>query len=176
MADITFRIVDQFFDRAAVIKAVNKAKRKNLGRAGGFVRKTARRSMRPAGKRRRNRRRQGKYRKGQDPTISRPGRPPRLHTTKTKRNLKLILFAWEPSSETVIVGPVRFHYRGNNVPELMEYGGRGKVPVVEKNRGGGLTRTRRTVSASYRPRPFMAPALKKAAPSFPDLWKDSVKG
>ena len=54
---ITMRIKDMFFDRAAVVRAVDGVKRKVLSKAGAFIRTAARTSIRkrkgsaPAGSR-----------------------------------------------------------------------------------------------------------------------------
>ncbi|MEM9827744.1 MAG: hypothetical protein AAF958_14230 [Planctomycetota bacterium] len=149
--------------------AVDRAKKKNLSRAGAYVRRTARSSIRPATKKQKKqrrhlqksrRRRLGRH----DPTISRPGRPPRRHTPG-KRGIRLILFGYDQASASVIVGPVRFQTSGNNVAQLLEHGGSGFVG-----------RGRRKKRATYLPRPFMQPALEKESSKFPDLFRNSVKG
>lgn len=171
MTALSFRVIDQFFDRPAVVDAVAKAKKSSLSKAGAFVRRTARRSIKPASKSKKAQRRLAnhrKYKRGKDPSISRPGEPPRLHT-RGRRNLKLILFAWEPQRESVIVGPALFQtVDGVRVPEVLEHGGR----TVIKQRRRGQTK-RRTAHVS--PRPFMLPALKAEAAKFPDLFANSVK-
>jgi hypothetical protein len=164
---ITFRVVERFFDRPAVVNAIDQAKRRELSRAGAFVRTTARRSIRPAGKRALQDRpfRGARGRRGSDPTVSRPGQPPRLHT-KNNRNLKLIFFAWEPARQSVIVGPVLFKSAaGVRIPEVLEHGGRSYV----KDRKG------RRKSVRVKARPFMKPALKAEAPKFPNLFANSVR-
>jgi hypothetical protein len=164
---ITFNVIERFFDRPAVVNAIDSAKRKQLSRAGAYVRTTARRSIRPAGKRavQARPRRGDRFRRANDPTVSRPGQPPRLHTS-AQRNLKLILFAWEPARQSVIVGPVLFKSSsGVRIPEVLEHGGRSYV----KGRFG------RKKSVRIRPRPFMKPALQKEASKFPDLFSNSVR-
>ncbi len=176
MATVTWKIVDQFFDRAPVQRAVDRAKKRELSRAGSFVRRTARRSIRPAGKRAIKAKKKNRGGSRNDPTISRPGQPPRMHTAGA-RNLKTILFGYEQSRQSVVVGPVKFPRSGNNVPELMEHGGVGKVRVLRRNqrkRKRGRVRTR-LVAVRYRPRPFMNPALRQELPKFPALFRNSVR-
>ncbi len=161
---ITFNTRDFFFDRSVVIGAVDKAKRKVLSKAGSFVRLGARRSIKPAGKRAMKQRDKMRLRGYNDPTISTPGSPPRLHT-KSTRNLKLILFAWEPQRQSVVIGPMLFKTAGGaRVPEVLEHGGRSFV-----------TRRGRKKPITVRKRPFMAPALAKEAPKFPNLFANSVR-
>lgn len=163
--NLTIRSVDFFFDREAVQKAINKAKRNRLAGAGALVRKVARNSIRtqpkarqvaPGAKRRK--------RKVSAMRISRPGSPPKQHT-RGKHNLKRILFAWDPARESVVVGPVLFKtVNGVKVTEVLEHGGRSTT----RRRG-------KTIRTHVRPRPFMKPALDVSAPKFPDLFKNSVR-
>ncbi len=85
--NVTFKVKEAFFDRPKVIASLKKAKRKALSKAGAFVRKRARSSMR--------------RRKG----VSSPGSPPSAHSNG--HSLKTILFAYQPQSESTIVGPVQ---------------------------------------------------------------------
>src|SRR5690554_6222616 len=109
--NIDFRL---FFDRDAVIRQTEKAKRKNLAQAGGFTRLVARRSIR---KRKR---------------VSTPGQPPSSHQGDYRRS---IFFAYEPHRDSVVIGPrADYGSRTTNptVPEMLEFGG-----VVRR---GGQTR------------------------------------
>jgi len=161
---LTIKMIDQFFDRPSVINAIDRAKRRQLSKAGAFVRTTARRSIKPAGKRATNKRNKGNLRGRKDPTISQPGQPPRLHT-KSARNLRLILFAWEPLRKSVVIGPLLFKSTdGVRIPEVLEHGGKSYV----------TTRGRKK-PIRIRKRPFMAPALAKEAPKFPNLFANSVR-
>lgn len=118
-----------FFDKAAVMQAVDKATRKALAKAGAFIRRDARRSIRT--------------REGPAP----PGQPPHSHKGHLKR---FLFFAWDPASRSVVVGPAALGRA--NAPPLLEFGGRttirtkkGRVqahyeprpfmnPALEKNR------------------------------------------
>lgn len=158
--EITLRMVDAFFDRPRVMRSIDKERRKRLSKAGAFVRRGARSKIKRPGVRRVRAKRSG-----YDPTVSRPGKPPRTHT-KSRQSIRLILFAWDAASETVIVGPARFSTRsGVNVPRVLEHGGRSKF----RTKAGDL------VNTFVQPRPFMEPTLREEAPKFPELFADSVR-
>jgi len=144
MVDLDLR--DLFFDRAAVQRAIDPARRRALSKAGAFVRQRAKTSMR---------RRRG---------TSRPGRPPFAHEGSLRR---LILFGYDRRTESVVVGPVGF--RRGDVPNVLEFGGR--TTVVRRRRG---KRSRRRVCVA--PRPYMRPALEKEAAKLPSVWRNSVRG
>ena len=168
---VTFRVVESFFDRDKVKAKIDHATRRQLMHAGGRTRVTARNSIKRAGKRRIARKTTRKYRRGQrDPTVSRPGKPPRQHVGG-KQNLKLILYAYDRTSNSVVVGPVQFRNAAGvrDLPGVLEHGGRSKVRV--RTRSGA----RKTRPTTVKARPFMGPALEKTAPDFPDLFKNSVR-
>lgn len=179
--NVTFKIKESFFDRPRVIAALKKAKRKALSKAGAFVRRRARSSMR--------------RRKSASPA----GSPPSAHSNGN--SLKTILFAFQPQSESTIVGPVQFNQVNftiesvtSTVPGLHE---RGETAIIREYRyqpiegesdvqwrrvdgrkrygpreGYRLQTRRRT--ARYPKRPFMRPALEAEAPNFPELFKNSI--
>lgn len=97
---ITWRIKDVFFDRQAVISAVDAAKRKVLSKAGAFIRQTAKTSIRK--------------RKG----TSQPGQPPFSHEGSLR---KFIYFGYDRASDSVVVGPVGF--KNSTAPAVLEHGG-----------------------------------------------------
>lgn len=180
--NVTFQIKESFFDRPKVIASLKKAKRKALSKAGAFVRRRARSSMR--------------RRKG----VSPEGSPPSAHSSGN--SLKTILFAFQPQSESTIVGPVQFNQVNftvesvtSTVPGLHE---RGETAILReyrylpiegdadpvqwrradgrrsyKHREGYRFQTRRR-TAKYPKRPFMRPALEAEAPNFPELFKNSI--
>jgi hypothetical protein len=131
-----------FFDRPAVMKAVDRAERKVLSRFGSFVRRGARSSIR---KRK---------------PISTPGFPPSSHTDLLKRN---IFFLYDPQRSSVVIGPILLN-KGTDAPALLEHGG----SVMRQ-------RDRKPVRMTYRPRPFMGPALEREQPKLPSMWRDSVR-
>jgi len=108
---LTINIKNMFFDRRKVIDKVAKANRRNLSKAGAFIRRSAKSSIR---KRKR---------------ISRPGEPPSSHEGSLRR---LIYFGYEPNRETVVIGPVRFG--AGKAPALLERGGRTRLKRGNKVR------------------------------------------
>jgi len=143
---IDMRIKELFFDRPKVEQAVDKAKRQVHSKVGAFIRTTARTSIRK--------------RKGTSP----PGSPPYSHEGSLRR---LILFGYDRSSDSVVVGPVGF--RQGTAPNVLEFGG--TTTVVRKRRGRVNARRTRIDK-----RPYMGPALEKEAPKLPRLWAGSVRG
>lgn len=144
---IDLRIKDLFFDRHVITQAVDKAKREVLSRAGAFIRTTARTSIRK--------------RRGTSP----PGSPPYSHTGLLRR---WVLFGYDRSSDSVVVGPARLN-RPGDAPHTLEFGGTTKA--VRRRRGRRIERRVRIAK-----RPYMAPALEKEAPRLPRLWAGSVRG
>ena len=156
-----------FFDRQAVTDPAEKAKLRNLSRMGAFVMTSGRQSI--------------KDRPGASP----PGTPPHAHTVfktarpgltksgKPKAPKKFypfkasILFGYDRSNDSTVVGPqFRDGSRRNpTVPKLLEFGGTAAI----QSRG-------KTVSARFRPRPFMGPALEKNLPKFAGLFRSSISG
>ena len=188
-----------FFDRQAVVEAVGRANAKVLSKAGAFIQRRAKSSIR---KRKR---------------VSDPGQPPSSHVG-TLRNL--IYFSFDPPTRSVVVGPTPLGSTGI-VPPVLEYGGqapRRRTPAGasgswaapaksastgqrlarrKKNRDGKLVtyarlqttdqvdRANRLNEELYGPefvggnrieaRPYMGPALQKEMPSLPALWANSIR-
>ena len=142
---ITMRIKDSFFDRHVVMTAMGNAKRKVLSKAGAFIRTAAKTSIRK--------------RKKSAP----PGSPPHSHEGSLRR---LILFGYDRSTDSVVVGPVGF--KKSTAPNVLEHGG---DAVVLARRGGRLTSRKVKIA----PRPYMAPALEKERPQLPLLWRNSIR-
>jgi hypothetical protein len=144
---IDLRIKAMFFDRPKVQRAVDRAKRRSLSRAGAFIRQRARTSIR---KRKRT---------------SQPGQPPTSHTGLLRR---FVLFGYDRRSDSVVVGPVGF--RRSRAPNVLEFGGRTTVAVGRRGRG----KKKRTVRIAARP--YMRPALEKERSQLPAVWRNSVRG
>jgi len=148
-----------FFDRARVKQAMDKATRRVLNRFGGFVRLTARRSIR------------------RRKAVSEPGRPPTSRTGLLRRN---IWYAYDPSARSVVVGPVPIRQR-SDAPAILEYGGVTKRRVIEvKNRQTGrrefrYSRNVRPRRVRYRPRPYMSPAFDLGKQRLNEFWRNSVR-
>lgn len=173
---ITCRMKDFFFDRAAVLRAVDKAARAILAQAGAAIRLIARRSMRPARRmklaeltdteRRAHQaavhiaRREGRPPPELPYVASKPGEPPRVRKGLLKR---FLFYAWDPTARTVVVGPQALGR--SRTPSVLEFGGQ----VTLKRRKGN-----RTVTIAERP--YMAPALTKVAPRLPQRWRGALRG
>jgi hypothetical protein len=130
-----------FFRPELILAKAARARRRALSKAGAFVRQRAKTSMR---KRK---------------AISEPGAPPSAHSGELR---KLLFFAYDERSDSVVIGPVVF--RAGVVPGLLERGG----TVVRKGRNG----QNRTLH--YRARPYMAPALKAELPKFRELLRGMI--
>jgi hypothetical protein len=165
---ITIRAKRMFFDRKKVQDILGKQSAKALGKAGAFVQRRARSSLR------------------RRKAASAPGSPPNVHSQDDVATLKNIWFALDEKSLSVVVGPLKLNqqqYLGGvltagTVPQLHEFGGTAGIrekrvgkswhPVGRRGpRPGQPTRVRR---AQYPPRPWMGPAMVKEAPNFPSLW------
>lgn len=129
-----------FFDRKSVLAGMDQATRKALSKFGAYVRQRSRSSL--------------KTKKGTAP----PGAVPFSHTGKLKAG---ILFSFDPSTRSVVIGPTRFTSGSGDAPRLLESGGVGKV--------GGRP-------ASYPARPFMAPAFAAELPRAAAQFKGLIRG
>lgn len=139
-----------FFNQSAVISAVSDAKRKVLGQQGAYVRRVARNSIKEAG-----------------PGVhAAAGSPPKSHVGLLK---KFILFAFDRSNASVVIGPALLDKRGH-APSALESGGAARVPIHP------ITAPTRTVwvDTTLKPRPYMGPALKASEPKLAEFWKNSV--
>lgn len=148
-----FKFDGAFFDSAKVIRAMNTADRRAQGKAGGYVRRVAKNSI--------------KYKDGP----SAPGRPPHAHryldfTRKSKSKgvtvrqpasplRELIFYGYDTQRKSTVIGPALF--RGSKSP--------GIAPKRLEKGGGGI-----------RPRPFMVPAMKIGAKKYPDFLRGGVSG
>lgn len=170
---MSMRMKEFFFDRQAVKGRMTKSNRKALSKAGAFIRRRARSSLRRRKK------------------SSEPGRAPSVHTSDRVATLKNILFAYEPQSESLVVGPVKLNRQtllgpqlGNTtVPQVHEFGATVRIREVKVGKGwrSGVRRVRpgqpvRVRAAKYPERPFMGPALEAEKDSIPDAWSGSLGG
>jgi hypothetical protein len=175
-------VKDAFFDRAKVLQMVHAQNRRRLGRAGAYVRQRARTDILRRGPKSRNGNRK----------TSTPGRPPYVHSRDSFATLRNILFYVSGDWESVIIGPravkslklkrATYQY----VPGLLEFGGTSElsqvyfrredewVSMTEKATNWFEKRglPTRNVKGTYRPRPFMGPALDKEvkAGTIGGLW------
>lgn len=172
------KITQFFFDRKAVIDAVNKATIGALSKAGRFIRRSAQTSM-------------GYRKSGRS---SPPGSPPRAHKEHGARLRKLLFYAYEPTTKSVVVGPVRLGT--SDAPTVEEFGGTTtRTRILPRGGRRALTpaqaqafrrmaqtgqvivpkRIRVSYPAKYPPRPYMGPALEKEIPFLPSRWANAVK-
>lgn len=153
---INARIKRLFFDRKAVISAVDRTTRKVLSRIGSFIRRDARKSIRSGGKKHK---------------VSAPGEPPRSHTGDLKNG---IVFAYVEDTKSVVIGPIKMvtkgasPFGGATIPQILEEGG-----TTPGFRGRG--RRRKPVrQVTIQARPYMSPALSLNLPKLPAMWANSV--
>ncbi|RPI59140.1 MAG: hypothetical protein EHM48_09340 [Planctomycetaceae bacterium] len=153
--------------------AIDSAKRANLSRQGAFVRRAAKSLIRKRKK------------------ASEPGSPPSSHTGLLR---EFIYFAYEPFTQSVIIGPVKTNqvfFDGDGepvtgtVPEVLEYGGSIRVREVfqygkwrradlrSRRKLAGLPSRLRKVTIAARP--YMAPALVSAKEDLAKVWQNSVR-
>jgi len=153
-----------FFDRAKVQGAVDRASVRVLSRQGAFIRTAARSSL--------------KYKK----RPSAPGEPPVVHRTmsRTKTNKQgvakqqtvsplreFVFFSYDQASRSVVVGPALLNGRsGARTLQALEYGG---PSTIRDSKG-------REKPVIVRARPFMGPALSKAMADLARKWQGQVKG
>ena len=163
---VGIRVKEIRFDAQKVLAAAERGNRRAMFRAGGYVRRVARSSIR---KRKRS---------------SSAGKTPHGHTGELKRSIQ---FGVEPGG--VIIGPAAISSSSNKftagpapISETLEYGGEIKIKEVyhkghwvrrtlAKNVTGLRTRTRKVRVA---PRPYMGPALKTSLPTVSQFWANSV--
>ncbi len=150
---IDFRSIAQWSGRR-VIDAADRARVRVLKRAGALTRTIARRSI-----------------KSRKTKKSKPGDPPFSHVSGGRFGIRTILYIFDPKTDSVIVGPVG---EGDPlaVPEALEFGGRSEITLTPRLR---RKLKRRKIVTTIRARPFMQPALKTFAKTYPDMWKDAVK-
>ncbi len=153
-----------FFDRPAVINAVDRASRKVLSKFGAFVMTTARRLIKKAPRTQQEAEytKSGRKRKTPKQMVSSPGQPPLSHTGLLK---DFILFGYDPYEQSVVIGPAKLNAKQGSIPEVLEKGG---VSTIDFGR-------RRGERVNIEARPFMAPALAENEPKLPGMWADSVK-
>jgi hypothetical protein len=190
-----------FFDRAAVVGAMDRATQKVFNRFGGTTRLIARRSIRKIGK-------NGK--------ASSPGQPPRSRTGLLREH---IYYAYERQARSVVIGPALFA-RSSWAQMTLEHGGAvrqknkrrrfrtigqgGEIRVYDgrpcrttkatadgqqhvtyaklttqaqadrANRLNELIYGPAESTATVAPRPYMAPAFEKAKTKLPEFWENAI--
>lgn len=106
MANSVIQFKKMFFDSKEVVAKTDKATRSVLSKIGAFIRRDAKSSIRPGGKKHKS---------------SLAGQPPRSQTGLLK---KFIFFGFDTSSQSVVVGPAKLNgVKGKDAPHTLEYGG-----------------------------------------------------
>ena len=164
-----YRVKIHYFDRSIIRtnwRAINEGP---LKKAGLLVRRIARGSIRhvggPSSKRRAR--------------PSRPGTPPR--SRKSSRPFKLIYSVPDKFGTSVVVGMMGFGGK-DPIPGLHELGGRVRRRVFANTNpfrhGNRINRRQKTKlvtrTVRYPVRAFMRPALQRALPKLPMLWRTSM--
>ena len=98
--NVTTKFHLKFFDSAAVLGAVDKARVRVLSRIGAFIWRREKSSMRRTKK------------------SAPPGQPPRAHAGQLK---DLNFFSYDASTRSVVIGPVKFGT--GTAPRTLEEGG-----------------------------------------------------
>lgn len=130
----------QFFDKV-VVDAADRSAVTALSRFGGLLRRDIRQSIRKPPK------------KNPQP---RPGKPPFNRTGKLKGS---ILYAYDKSSRTVIVGPYLFSGKSYSSPAALEAGERV---------------TRRGKALSFRKFPFVGPAFERQKSKAAEMFRGQL--
>lgn len=141
-----------FFDRAAVMTDADRRQKRVGAIWGAFVRRVARNSIRTR------------------KAVSQPGETPSSHVGLLRQ---WILFAWDPSSASTIVGPAKLNKPGM-APAALEKGGAARIlERVTIGRGGMVQRHGpRWRTVRIRPRPYMQPAGDKGVAKLPGFWAE----
>lgn len=185
MLVVDVKMKDLFFDRAKVIRAVERQERRVMSRSLAFIRQTAKQRI----LRRRKR-------------VSLPGEAPSVRASG-HASLKTIWFAYDMAKSVGVVGPVKLNSNsdiiGDTVPGALERSGSMRVteeyrPAFRGEKTDGDPRQvkwrqtysrrkrsgvrRRVRTARIQPRPFMSKALdheiKKG--TIPAAWSNVVTG
>jgi len=139
------RVRADFRETARALAQFQADARNALLRQGGFIRTTAKNSIRSAAK------------------PSQPGHPPRSVTGLLKQ---FIFFKWDDASQSVVAGPAAFKANAV-VPEVLEKGGKELARVK-------VGRDWKNQTVTIAPRPFMAPAFQISQTKLPEYWQKSV--
>ena len=172
-------IAKTFFNASIVENAMSKATNKALGQGGKYVMQEAKKSIKPGKKATRKTfsqldtkarqsyhiaeaiaKRDGKP-KPKMPTLQKVSDPGKEPLDQTGLLRQFILYAYDPASGGVFIGPVKLNKPGLAAAAL-EHGG----PSINA-KGKRIT---------IKARPFMGPALERKRTKLAELWANSLKG
>lgn len=151
-----------FINKFAILRSeIDKDTLSKLKRAGAFVRRAARNSVKYARKSKKKRQQ-----------TSKPGEPPKGHVRNDRANLKSIAFDASPTE--VIIGVLGLSNKrlgnGKTAAEILEKGGtqtltgaviNGSFEAMSAKTAERLNLHRTSKTVNYARRPFMGPALQK---------------
>ena len=143
---LTMKIKDAFFDRSAVLAQIGARRVKVLSKAGAFSAPRA-----------------DEHAEMQGHLSARPASP--THEGSLRR---LVLFGYDRSSDSVIVGPVGFN-KSVAPARAPSFGGESTRSFFSKRQGRVMKKT-----VQIRPRPYMGPQLDREAARFLGLFKDAL--
>lgn len=156
-----------FFDRAAVMSYLDKKTLRAFSKFGAYVRTNAARRIRKR---------------------KRPSRAGESPTNQTGWLRRWIMFFYDASRRSVVIGPLRTNQRnvtasdGTPAPGVLEHGGDLKIVEIQKFPGGPWSRIdarsrRRNAGKPIRnrlakvaARPFMQPAFDQERTKLAQLW------
>lgn len=154
-----------YFDKNVIRRNWSRMNRGPIQKAGNLVRLFARQSIK---------------RRGPRTPPSSPGTPPHSRRPGRTPPMKMIYSVPQHFGTSAIIGFVGFG-NSNPVPGLHEHGGWARRMVFVKGRRplkkggfGGIQYKRMMKGVRYRRRPTMVPALTKAVPVLPFMWRDSL--
>lgn len=134
-----------FFNSKKVLRLLDKKTHAVFARFGKYVRTTAKRSIRPVGK------------KG---TPSKPGSPPKSRKGLLKN---FIFYAFDLAKRSVVIGPQKIGGLKGKTPSVLEYGGNVKG------------KRRHSTASKVSARPYMGPAFEKSKKKLSSLWANNVQ-
>ena len=170
LSSLNFSVKSQFFDKDIVVNVINKNERRYLVRAGSYIRKAARNSIKnpPKAKKKSDKitgsENAQKYRANQQ--NSSPGNPPFNQTGKLKGG---IFFSYDAANRSVIIGPEKLASGDLTLLSALEFGGRTRWKWKDPKTGNKETGTH-TIAA----RPFMRPAMERSKGMLQQIWKESI--
>lgn len=145
---IMIRVSRDFAETRRVLAKFEAQARKAIYLQSGYIRATARNSMRP----------------GKPGRPSAPGSPPHYITRLLK---DFLFFSWDPIQNSMVIGPAAIGR--STTPRVLEEGGTSGKTYFKR----GTQWVKGTVQ--IKARPYMAPALQKSQEKLSEFWSKSVR-